>query len=71
VHLNIEQFLIINTSSIIISLQKIRINTIPNKTIQLNDNAQIRFPSIIKFNLSQDSSVLLEVSLFVKTNKQN
>jgi hypothetical protein len=63
VYLNIEQSLIINTSSIIISLQKIRINTIPNKTIQMNDNAQIRFPSKINFNFSQDSSVLLECVL--------
>ena len=61
VYLNIEQSLIINKSSIIFSLQKITINTISNKTIQLNGNAQIKFPSTINFNFSQNSSVLLRV----------
>jgi hypothetical protein len=64
VHLNIEQSLIIDTASVIFSLQRITINTLSNKTIQLNGNTQIRFPSTINLNLSQDSSVLLQVRLF-------
>jgi hypothetical protein len=61
VDLNIEQSLIINTSSVIFSLQRITIDTVSNKTIQLNDNAQIKFPSTINLNLSGDPSVLLQV----------
>jgi hypothetical protein len=66
VHLNIEQSLIINTSSVIISLEKITIETLSNKSIQLNNNALIRFPSGINLNFSQNSSVLLRVCLFLQ-----
>jgi hypothetical protein len=60
-HLNVEQSLIVNTSSVIMFLQRIAINALPNLTIQLNNNAQIRLPSTINFNLNNDSSVTLRV----------
>jgi hypothetical protein len=63
-HLNVEQSFIVNTSSVIMFLQRVAIDTLPNKTIQLNNNAQIRLPSIINLNLSNGSSVVLRVSFF-------
>ena len=62
-HLNINQLLIVNTSSVIMSLQRIAMDAFPNKTIQLNNNAQIRLPSTINLNLTNGSSVVLRVSL--------
>lgn len=64
-HMNINQSLIVNTSSSIMSLQKVEINTLPNKTIQLNNNAQIKLPSIINLNVTNNSSVIMRVRFFL------
>jgi hypothetical protein len=62
-YLNVDQSLIINTSSVIISLQRITVDLLANKTIQLNNNTQIRLPSTLKLNTS--STVVLRVKLYV------
>lgn len=59
--MNINQSIIINTSSTIISLERVEINILPNKTIQLNNNAQIRLPSTINLNISNNSSVVMRI----------
>jgi tRNA(Leu) C34 or U34 (ribose-2'-O)-methylase TrmL len=64
-HLNINQSLIVNTSSVIMSLQRVEINTLPNKIIQLNDHAQIKLPSTINLNISNSSSVIMRVNFFL------
>lgn len=62
-HLNINQSLIFNTSSVIMSLQRVEINTLSNRTIQLNDNAQIKLPSTMNLNIDNSSSVVIRVKL--------
>jgi hypothetical protein len=65
IHLNIEQSMIINTSSIIMFLKKMTIDTLSNQIIQLNDNTQIFFPNNLNLNLTTNSTILLRVKTFV------
>jgi hypothetical protein len=65
IHLNIEQSMIINTSSIIMFLKKTTIDTLSNQMIRLNDNTQIFFPN----NLNLNSTILLRVKTFVHDPK--
>jgi len=50
VHLNIEQTVAINTSSIIMSLKRLFTNTMSNQSIDLNDQTQILLPDNLQFN---------------------
>ncbi|UJR17432.1 hypothetical protein I4U23_004327 [Adineta vaga] len=54
VHLNIEQKFILNTTSIFFSLEKLLIQSLPNKLIQLSGNGQIKLPE--NFNLIPNST---------------
>jgi hypothetical protein len=65
IHLNIEQSMIINTSSIIMFLKKMTTDTLSNQIIQLNDNTQIFFPKNLNLNLTTTSTILLRVKTFV------
>jgi hypothetical protein len=65
IHLNIEQSMIINTSSIIMFLKKMTTDTLSNQIIQLNDNTQIFFPKNLNLNLTTNSTILLRVKTFV------
>lgn len=60
-HLNIEQSFLINTSSIIIFLKKMIIDTLSNQTIYLNDKSQVFLPDDLYFNLTTDSTIVLRV----------
>jgi hypothetical protein len=61
IHLNIEQSILINTSSIIVFLKKMTIDSLSNQIIQLNDNTQIFLPKDLNFNLTTNSTILLQV----------
>jgi hypothetical protein len=65
IHLNIEQLMIINTSSIIMFLKKMTTDTLPNQIIQLNDNTQIFFLHNLNLNLTTNSTILLRVKTFI------
>jgi hypothetical protein len=67
-HLNIEQSMIINTSSIIMFLKKMTIDKLSNQIIQLNDNTQIFSPNNLYLNLTNNSTILLRVRHFVMLN---
>ena len=61
IHLNIEQSVILNTSSIIKTLKKMMVNTYSNQTIELSNNTKISIPDNLHFNLSENSTILLRV----------
>jgi hypothetical protein len=61
IHLNIEQSILINTSSIIVFLKKMTIDSLSNQMIQLNDNTQIFLPEDSNLNLTINSTILLQV----------
>jgi hypothetical protein len=69
IHLNIEQSMIINTSSIIMFLKKTTIDTLSNQMIRLNDNTQIFFSKDLNLNLTTNSTILLRVKTFVHDPK--
>lgn len=50
IHLNIEQSILINTSSIIMLLKKMNNETLSNQMIELNNNIQITLLEDLKFN---------------------
>jgi hypothetical protein len=60
VHLNIEQSISINTSSIIMSLKRLFGNTMSNQSIDLNDQTQIWLPDDLQLN----STISLRVKSF-------
>jgi len=60
-HLNVEQTMPINTSSIIISLKKISSNTLSNQTIDLNDKTQIFLPEDLYLNSTNNSTISFRV----------
>ena len=66
IHLNVEQVFIFNTSSIIMVLKKINVNTLSNQIIQLNANTEVRLPSDLNVNVSSNSTVSLRVRFFVQ-----
>ena len=45
IHLNIHQNMTINSSSVFMSLEKILFESLSNKLIKQNENAQIQIPS--------------------------
>jgi hypothetical protein len=49
-HLNIQQSTLVNTSSIIMSLKKMTIDTLSNQMINLNDKTQIFLPNDLQLN---------------------
>ena len=64
VHLNIDQSLQMKTSSVFMSLQTIGIHELSNKLIEQSANAQIRIPSDIRLDSTDNSSITLRVTLF-------
>ena len=69
--MNINQTLVINSSSTIIFMEKLQINQLPNKIIQLNSNAQIRIPSTFQLNITDSSTVFIRVKdLFIEKKKE-
>ena len=67
-HMNINQSITVNTSSMIMSLEKVPLETLPNKTISLTSYASIKLPSKIQFNLNDNSSVIMRVKSFLFGN---
>jgi hypothetical protein len=63
-HLNIQQSTLVNTSSIIMSLKKMTIDTLSNQMINLNDNTQIYLPNDLQLN-STNSFRVRQSLLFV------
>jgi hypothetical protein len=61
IHINIGQNAILNTASSFFWLNTLGTSSIPNTFIPLEENAQIRLPSIFSFN----ESVSLRVSIFL------
>lgn len=55
IHLNLGQYLTINTSSIFLSLTTLSIQSIRNRTIEAIGNAQIHLPSIV--NVTNNQSI--------------
>jgi hypothetical protein len=65
IHLNIGQNLVMNTSSVFMSLETITIKSLSNKLVQQTGNAQIQIPSNFESNSTNDASISLRVDLFV------
>ncbi len=61
IHLNIGQNLIMNTSSVFMSLETTSISSLTNKLIQQVGNAQIRIPSNFNLITNDDTSISLRV----------
>ncbi len=66
IHLNIGQNLIMNTSSVFLSLETTSLNSLSNKLIKQIGNAQIQMPSNFKLNSTDNTSISLRVNLFVQ-----
>ncbi|UJR24498.1 hypothetical protein I4U23_005873 [Adineta vaga] len=65
-HLNIDQKILINTSSIIYSLEKISIYSLSNKFIELSSNSRIKFPSTFQLlTINDTKSILLLRSILL------
>lgn len=61
IHLNIEQIISINTSSIIMTLKRMNVDTMSNQTIYLNDQSHISLPENLYLNASKNSTISLRV----------
>ncbi|UJR38826.1 hypothetical protein I4U23_031491 [Adineta vaga] len=64
IHLNIDQHMTVNTSSVFLSLETLSISSLRNKIIQPFPNSQIQIPSI--FNLTVNNNV----TVFLRTIMQ-
>ncbi len=64
IHLNIDQNLIMNTSSLFMSLETMPIESLSNKIIQQVENAQIHLPSNFDSNINNTKTLSLRVCLF-------
>jgi hypothetical protein len=64
IHLNIDQNLQMNTSSVFMSLETIGIQSFSNKYIGQSGNAHIQIPSNFQLNSTDNTSITLRVSLF-------
>ena len=63
IHLNINQNLLINTSSVVMSLQTISNQLLlANQSIELSDNARIRMPPNFQLNSTNNSAITIRVS---------
>lgn len=60
-HMNTGQLTKVNTSSVIFLLEKLILDTLSNKTIQLNHNSQVRFPSTLNIDKNQNVSISYRV----------
>ena len=65
IHLNIGQSFIMNTSEVFMSFETTSVESLPNKQIDLIENAHIHLPSTIKINPNDSQIVLLRVCSFV------
>jgi hypothetical protein len=65
IQLNIDQNLIINTSSIYMSLQKVSIGSLSNKIIQQVQNSQIYLPSNFNSNIDNTQILSIRVCFFL------
>jgi hypothetical protein len=63
IHLNIDQNLLMNTSSVFMSLETIGIESLSNKFIAQSGNAHIQIPSNFQLNSTDNTSITLRVSL--------
>ena len=61
VHLNVEQHVIINSSSVLLSLNKTTVERLSSRIIALNGNAHIRLPSELSLNTTSNATVALRV----------
>jgi hypothetical protein len=61
IHLNIDQNLTMNTSSVFMSLETISIESLSNKIIQQVENAEIHLPSNLNSNMNNKQTVSLRV----------
>ena len=71
IHSNIEQSIVINTSSIIMFLKKMTIDTLSNQMFKLNNNTQITLPNQLSLNLTTNSTVSVRVRHFSFFNDNN
>lgn len=65
IHLNIEQMMSINTSSILMTLKRISANITSSQRIDLNDRTQILFPDNLHLNATKNSTISLRVRFFL------
>ena len=61
VHLNVEQHVIINASSVLVSLNKTTVEGLSSRIIVLNSNAHIRLPPELNLNVTSNDTVALRV----------
>ena len=61
VHLNVEQHVIINASSVLVSLNKTTVEGLSSRIIVLNSNAHVRLPSELNLNVTSNTTVALRV----------
>jgi hypothetical protein len=64
IHLNIGQSLLMNTSSVFMSLDITSIQSLSNKLIQQVENAHIQMPSNFQLDSTNHTSITLQVRLF-------
>ncbi len=64
IHLNIDQNLLMNISSVFMSLETIGIQSLLNKYIGQSGNAHIQIPSNLQLNSTDNTSITVRVSLF-------
>jgi hypothetical protein len=64
IHLNIDQYLQMSTSSVFMSLETIGIQSLSNRNIKQSGNAHIQIPSNFQLNSIDNSSITVRVSLF-------
>jgi len=64
IHLNIGQNLLMNTSSVFISLETTSIESLSNKFIEQSGNAKIQIPTNFELNSTNNNSITLRVSRF-------
>ena len=66
IHLNINQNLSMNTSSIIMFLERISIESLSNKLIEQNQNALIQMPMNFQLNSTENTFIAFRVRLFIR-----
>lgn len=67
-HLNLAQNMIVNTTTVFVSLETVLVSSLSNKVITPFNGVHIHVPAIFISNISKDQSVSLRVSYITHPN---
>ena len=66
IHLIVGKNLVMNTSAVLLSVEALSVSSLSNKLIEQIGNAQIRMPSKFSLTTTDNTSISLRVSIFLR-----